>query len=330
VFQVADIFDEAKKIVGACDDALLFRWLGDVVTMISNKADFEGWKGTIDICTRGCSNCGNTCNRGARCGRRCVTLPREVQTVLGVNIGGHPSLGLGQLFNFHLNGPGDCKTTCEWEWQDQGDWHVTYRDLAQPARLISFLQTPADNGKQLIVYGYDDAGNVLRHQVNGVWENGLLIPTIFGVAVPDSESPLVARITGVFKDITVGTIRLGAVGETISSLAVYEPDEQLPQYRRIKLNRSCNWVRIAYRRTTPIFSSKSDRIPLRSRLGFLLGVQARKHYKDLQIGDAHTYEADAARLELEAQSMIEPNVTYMPLQVIDRSNPRAKDDYDIR
>lgn len=337
MFRVDDCYDEAKKILGTCDDIKLFRWLGDVVTMIANKGDFEGWKGWIDICTNGCRHCdgGRPCNN-QHCGNRCVTLPREVETVLAVNIAGHPALGFGTLFNFHLNGPGDRagKTVCDWSWQDQGDWHSTYRDLIIPAKLVSYIQNPLDNGKQLIVYGYDDKGQLLRREENGVWMNGYRVPTIYGVAVPDAGAPTIARITGVFKEVTVGSVRLSTIdssGPTGVLLAVYEPDETLPQYRRIKINRSCNWVRVAYRRANPIFTSRFDHIPLRSRVGFLLGVQARKHYSDQQIADAHAFEADAARLEIEAQQVIEPTTTYTPIQVIDREGSlRSRYDYDIR
>lgn len=331
MFRVDDVYDEAKKIIGTCDDVKLFRWCGDVVTMIANKGDFEGWKGFLDICTTGCGQCagGRPHNN---CGNRCITLPREVETVLAVNIEGRPSLGFGQLFNFHLNGPGDKNSSCDFSWQDQGDWHSTYRDLVVPAQLVAYLQNPTDNGKQLIVYGYDDKGQLLRREENGQWLNGYRVPTIYGVALPDSQGPTIARITGVFKELTVGSIRLSTLdgsGLTGVLLAVYEPDETLPQYRRIKINRSCRWVRVAYRKSNPTFHSRFDHIPLRSRVGFLLGMQARKHYSDQQLADAHGYEADAARLELEAQQIVEPTTTYNPIQVVDRNSLRDKSDYWI-
>lgn len=331
MFRVDDIYDEAKAIIGNCDDKKLFRWLGDAASLIVNKADFEGLKGWIDICTSGCK-CGQSPCNSPTCGRRCFTLPREIELILGVNVGGHPTLGYGQLFNFHLNGPGDCRNTCDWTWQDQGNWHFTFRDLVKPSKLVAFLQSKEDNGRQLIVYGYDDKGNKLRRKVGDVWHDGVQIPTIYGVAVPDTESPVIARITGIFKEVSVGTIRLSTIddsGNTGTTLGVYEPDETIPQYRRIKLNRSCDWVRVAYMKTSPAFTSRFDHIPLKSRAAFLFAVQARKHYSDHQIADAHAFEADAARLEIEAQQKIEP-LTYTPIQVIDRNNPRDKTDYDIR
>jgi hypothetical protein len=335
MFVINDLYDEARKIIGVCDDTKLFRWLSDAVSMIANKEDLEGWKGFLDICTAGCKNCdgATTCNNPAGCGRRCVALPREVDTVIGVNIGGQPVLGYGMLFSFHLNGPGDCRTVCEWKWQDQGKMHCTYKDLLEPAKLVAYLQTPEDNNSQVIVYGFDNKGNVLRRQdPSGTWVNGYQVPTIYGAAIPDVGAPTIARITGLFKQPTAGSVRLSTIddsGATGTLLSVMEPDETLPQYRRIQLNRSCNWVRIAYRRTNPVYTSRYDHIALRSRVAILMALQARKHMADNQIAEAHSYEADAARLELEAQQMAEPPV-YNPVQVIDMSNPRDKYDYDIR
>jgi hypothetical protein len=335
VFLVNDVYDEAKKIIGVCDDTKLFRWLGDAVTFVSNKNDLEGWKGYIDICSSGCSSCDGAtqCNNPAGCGRRLITLPREVETVIGVNIGGQPVLGYSQLFEFHLNGPGSCRTICEWKWQDQGNYHCTYRDLTHPAQLVAYLSNAEDNNIRVFVQGYDIHGNVLQHQEpNGTWQKGYQIPTIYGYAVPEMESPVIARITGLYKDLSAGNVRISTTddsGSTGTLLTIMEPDEQLPQYRRIQLNRSCNWCRVAYRKTNPIFHSKWDHIPMKSRAAILFAVQARKHYSDNQISDAHSFEADAARLELEAQQMAEPPI-FMPVQVIDMSNPRDKYDYDIR
>lgn len=333
MFQVQDVYDDAKKIVGICDDNKLFRLMTEAVTLVANKADLEGWKGFLDICTAGC-HCRDTttCNNPAGCGRRLISLPREVETIIGVNIGGQPVLGYNQLFEFHLNGPGSCRTVCEWKWQDQGDYHFTYKDIHRPSKLVAYTQLPDDNGAQLIVYGYDDQGNVLQRLVNGIWVSGYQVPTIYGVALPDVGAPKIARITGVTKAKTAGSIRLSTIddtGATGTLLAVYEPDETTPQFRRILLNRSCNWVRIAYLKTNPLLSSQTDRIPLNSRIGFLLALKAVKSYLEIQIENAHMFEADATRIEIEAQQKKEAG-TYMPPQIIDMSNPRDKYDYDIR
>lgn len=335
MFTLDSAWDEAKKIIGVCDDKKVLAWSSDVVSMIANKADLEGFKGYLDICTAGCRCHDRGLNHHERgCGSQCVTLPREAELILAVNIDGCPALGFDQLFNFHLNGPGDNRHDhgCERSWQDLGANYSTYRDLLTPAKLVAHLQRPEDNGKKFIVYGYDSKNQVLMREENGEWKKGILLPTIYGLAIPESDAPDVARVTGIFKDPTAGAVRLATTdssGATGVNLGVYEPDETVPQYRRIKLNRCAKWVRIAYMRANPLFTSRFDHVPLRSRMAFLLGMQARKHYSDLQVGDAHAFEADAARLEIEAQLKIEPP-TYMPIQVIDRNNPRSKEDYDIR
>lgn len=318
MFRVDDIYEEAKKIFGACDDPKFFRWLGDAVTLVANKGDFEGWKGWVDICT---SECGSY-----------LTLPREVETVYGVNIGGHPTLGVGQLFNFHLNGPGDCTIGCRWQWQDLGLIHPTYRDIVTPSKVIAYTSSASDNGKEFIIYGRDINGNKLRRTTTTGIVDGYLVPTIYGYAVPDDEAPVVAGIDKIFKAETDGPVRLSTIdndGANGTLLGVYDPDETLPNYRRIKLSRKSSWVRIAYRKTTPIFSSRYDHIPLRSRLGFLMAVRAVKLYSQENIGSAHAFEADAARLELEAQSSIE-SPTASPIQVMGENDLQDKSDVDIR
>lgn len=330
MYRVVDIADEAKKIIGICDTTKFFRWVGDAVSLIANKIDTEALKGTLDICTVGCSCEGERpCSR--TCGKLCLTMPREVQTVIGVNIGGRPALGYAQLFNFHLNGPGDCCQSCEFTWQDLGAYFSTYRDLITPAKLVVYTQTPEDNNKEFLVYGYDSEGNVLKRQVAGVWQNGLAIPTIFGAAIPDVDAPEVARITGIFKAPSVGSMRLSTIddsGTTGVLLGVYEPDEQVPQFRRIQLNRSCNWARVSYLKTVQEFSSLYDHIPLLSRWAFLLAVKAIKAYSEEQIDIAHAFEADAARLEGEAQNKLDAPL-FMPIQVVGLNDLRDKSDYCI-
>lgn len=334
MFLVEDIYEEGKRIFGACSDEKFFRWVGDAASLVTNKLDVEGLKGYLDICTVGCHSCESSSTRRCRdtCGRRCVALPREVDTVLAVNIQGQPALGYGQLFSFHLNGPGDNRQSCDWSWYDQGRHYSTYRDIITPANLVTFLERPEDNGKLFVVLGYDSKGNVLRRNENGVWLDGIRLPTLYGYAIPDVDQPLVARITGIQKDRTAGSIRLATTdssGGTGINLGVYEPDQTVPQFRRIKLSRACDWVRIAYRKTNNSFHSRFDHIPLRSRLAFLMAMQAVKSYAAFQLADAHAFEADAARMELESQQMAEAP-TYNPIQVLDRAqNLRDKSDYNI-
>lgn len=305
-------------MVGTCSDELFFRWCTDALHMVANKADFDAWIRQIDICSTG--------------GGRCITLPTEVLTPLAVNVCGHPTLAKSALFNYHINGPGDKCGGCEWSWIDGLDNHSTYRDLTCPSKLVAYVSSEADNNSELIVHGYNDRGEKLRHSVGGEYRDGLLIPTIYGYAIPQSDAPRVARITGVTKQITKDSVRLSTIddsGQTGILLAVYEPMERYPQYRRIRLNRCAPVFTVAYRMQNPVITSRYDRIPLKSRLAYMFAFHALNRYRDLDIALAHSFESDAARLELEAQNISTPP-TFSPVGVIDWNQPQNKDDFDIR
>lgn len=301
---VRDIWDEAKKIFGHCKEPKLFEWISDAVELLANKGEVDPLVGFVDLCVNG----------------QCVTLPREVETPLAVNIGGHPALGHDQLFSFHLNGPGDFNRTCEYSWFDVGNF-PTYRDLACPAKLIAFLDNQDDEGVELWVFGFDDQNRPLRTEVNGVVRDGLLVPTVFGYALPDSNAQTVSRITGVVKGRSVGNVRLSSFDNSTSTgtlLGVYEPDETVPQYRRLRLARACSWVRIHYRKRTARVYSVNDRILLHSRMALILALRALKFYDDADLANGNAYEANATRLLTEKESTLTGPVGN-PLQVIDRN-----------
>ena len=302
MFQLSDCLDEARRILGTCNDATFFARATEAVQLVANGGEFEGWKGFLDICT--------TC-------RDHVTLPREVGTVLAVMIGGQPTLGKDELFAFHLNGPGNC-TPCAFEWFDMGFRHSTYRELESPSKLVAYTTDPADDNSKLIVHGFATDGTPLRRiDEDGRQTSGILIPTRYGYALPDPDAPMPARITGVSKAVTKGSIRLSTIddeGVHGQLLGVYEPDETDPLYRRIRLGRGCDWVRIHYRKTGASIRSNYDRVPLMSQTAFFSALVSIRKRREQDLGGAMNFEADARRLELEAQKTLEP-MLYRPVQV---------------
>jgi len=299
-FQVNDIFDDAEKILGACDEKQIFSKLSDVVEVLCNTGDFDPLVGTVDICTDG----------------DMVTLPRDIAVPTAVNIGGHPTLGRDQLFNFHYNGPGDCKASCSWTWDDKG-LVPTYRELKVPSKLVAFVNKKSDEGKELWAYGFDASNNVIRTEENGKWVNGYRIPTIFGYALPDADAPLFARVSRIRKVETDGTIRLSSFDGSATTgtlLGVFQWDETDPQYRRIKLGQCCNWVRLAYRRRIFRITDRTDLIPFYGMVMVKMMLNSLKFYDEGDIARGTTYEVTARRLFTESISANEPN-TQMPLIV---------------
>jgi|KBSSwiStaDraftv2_1062776.scaffolds.fasta_scaffold37473_3 hypothetical protein len=314
MFQAKDIFDDAKDIFGICREEKLFRWMTDAIRMLANKGDIDPLVGALDICVQ----------------NKCVTLPREVETVLGVNLAGRPALGHNELFSFHLNGPGDCKNRCDYSWFDELP-AVTYKDIICPGRLVAFVDKPEDSGVELRVFGFDNQNKPLQTLEDGVWTDGLLVPTIFGYAVPASTDPLVSRITDIVKGPSAGIIRLSTYDNSSSSgtlIGIYDPDETHPRYRRIKISRGCPWVRIVYRKKSFDITSLNTRILLHSRFALVMAMKAVKFYLDSDVANGMQFEAHASRILTEQEgALVSPNA--MPMQVEDRNSIMQKDDWNV-
>lgn len=302
MIEVADIYDDAKKIVGTCDDPTLFRRISEAVEVLANKGDFDPLLGEMDICADD----------------TCVTLPREVEMVMAVNLNGHPTIGRDRWFNYHINGPGmrSRDQVHGWSWIDGAESPV-FRELKAPSKLIAFVQRQEDAGQELRVFGWDSNNNWIRTQEDGKWVDGYRVPTIFGYAMPEADAPLFARIARVKKAVTVGTIRLTSLeisATTGTLIGQYDYDETDPLYRRIAMPRRARWVRIAFRRRVFKITSTAGVIPLHSTVAILEMMRALKAYGDDEVTLGQGHEATAERFITEEQASRNPPVN-MPIQV---------------
>lgn len=307
MIQVIDIWEETQKIVGNHDDKFLFRRITDAVELLANKGDFDPLLVTLDLVSRG----------------RVVTLPPEVETILGLNICGHPAVARDEFFQFHLNGPGShgwgnwgggpFGPEIRYEWMDLNDSPI-YRDVECPDSLIAYCVSPSDVNSELWIHGFDINGNVIRTQLpNGEWRDGWKVPVFqFTTALPPNP-PVFSRITGVSKAVTAGPIRLSTVGGIL--LGVYQSNETLPKYRRIKLSRDVPFITIRFRQRTWSVRSKYDLLPLASRQAVLMMLRALVAYDAKDIGTAEGFEATAVRWMTEEQFTSNPPVA-APIQVL--------------
>lgn len=311
---VSDIYEEAEEIFGHCSERKLLRWITDSVQLLANKGEIDPLVGMVDVCVHG----------------KCVTLPREVETVLQVNICGHPTRGRDEQFIFHLNGPGEGCQSCDYSWVNEGNF-FTYRDIQCPVKLIAFVENQEDEGAELRVFGFDEQNRPLRTNANGVWSDGLLVPTIFSYALPASSDPLVSRITGIVKSRTVANLRLSSFDNSTSTgtlLGIFEPDETKPQYRRIRLNHCGPWVRIMYRKRSLELISQNDRILLHSRPALILAMHAINKYREADLGTAVQFEAQATRLLTERENVLTAPIN-SPIQVEDRNTIKLRCGEDL-
>lgn len=297
---VQDIWDDAKKIFGSCAEDALYRRLTEGVEVLANAGDFDPLIGFLDICTQG----------------RFVTLPREVDVPLAINIGGTPAIARDKMFRFHLNGMGDCKTACGWDWDDLLSF-PTMSEIGSPSKVVAWVDHEEDAGTKCRIFGFDEQQMPLRSQENGVWVNGYLVPTVYGWALPDSAAPTVSRITKVVTDLRTGPIRLATfdLGSTTGTvIAVYEHDDTSPSFRRIRLSRDCGWIRIMFRRRLLSLRNRDDVIPVPSRIGFLMMLRSLKAYDEGDVALGTSYEATARRYSVEGQISGATQGT-MPVQV---------------
>jgi hypothetical protein len=286
-FSALEVLPPAKRILGVCDTHKLYELMTYGVEILANTGEFDPLTGYVDLCTESL---------------RIVTLPRDIDTVIAVNIGGKPSLGRDQLYNFHYNGLGDCAQPCGYSWQDLGPV-PTLRELSTPSKLVAFVEHPDDAGAELWAYGIAPDGSEIRTITSNGAVSGYQVPTIYGYALPDPNAPVFARVTRIRKAETLASIKLTSFDYGVGSgtlLGVFQWDELEPSYRRIRLHQTSPWCRIAYRKAFFSIKSDTDLIPLPSKPPFIAMLHAMKYYDEGDLARAAGYEATARRWLNEA------------------------------
>lgn len=158
---VRDIIRDVKDLLGKCDDERVFSRISESVVQLSNIGNFDLLTGYVDICA-----CSDGCT---------ITLPRQIETPLAVNIDGRPAFFRSKWFEFHLNGPGSMPR-CDWTWDDRGFVPVVM-DIIQPSYLLAIADLKTDLSAQLRVFGFDQNNDWIRTQnADGSWSDGFLVP----------------------------------------------------------------------------------------------------------------------------------------------------------
>lgn len=251
---VRDVIADASEILGFCRDELLFRRLTDGIEVLANKGQFDPLLGYLDTkVTAG----------------HFITLPREVECPLKLNINSNPAFSRSRIFEFTMNGPGsDMPERTNYAWEDRGDEPV----LIQPGDTVPVLVgdtqvrlaggNVADNGKKVIVKGFNAAGVTVQDTL-----------VIGGVGSVRSYK----RIEAVWKDQTLFPINLETVDSVL--LSTYDSVETEPKYRRIRLTKEAAAVRMLFRRVTYKITSRDDYIPLHSKMSLVLMLKALEAFR---------------------------------------------------
>jgi hypothetical protein len=185
----------------------------------------------------------------------CVTWPHYVGTILGARFCD------GQLAEMRNNWYSITSQTVSMrDWQGTsgpfshaaGGWNdIVFEDAGRgptynrisgtTGRLIRYyVKYYKDIGKTITLYGKQYGGQPLQHlDVNGDWVDGLVLTA----AAPFVSTTIyVTEITSVVRDATQGMAYLyeyDPVADKLRDLAVYEPNETNPRYRKSAIRNFC-------------------------------------------------------------------------------------------
>lgn len=293
-----EIREDAIEVFGRCDGPKLLGKVSSAVEMLRNESLWDATLGMMDLQSLGKSNY--------------LTLPRDVETPLAIQLDGVPAFPRNRWFQFHLNGSGACTQMNAFKrfWDDLGDV-VTIFDPTHPFKLHVEFDDAEDHDAQIVVQGYNENGLEVR-ATREDWDN--------------ITWKKIIRIT---KDPTMGIVRLfsiqidyanmlSSILETglgvyidendpsyVGMIGLYYPDEEEIRYRRIRVPK-CTRIRMNYRRIFDCVRSWEDYIPLNSKFALKNAMQAVKYMDSGDLAQGNAYRMMAVDLANKEQKQRNP------------------------
>lgn len=216
---------EIPEAVGyAACDARFLRLLNSAQQRLGDMGKWWGTYATLRTCvTAGC-----------------ITWPRSVKTVLGMNVCGYGVPIRNSWYEYQLyraaprTGECGCDAT---ELLDRGIV-AQHTDFTGLSKVRIYPTTATDAGKRVLLQGKDANGATIRTLDGSVWVDGeyVTIASPFVESVSQFAAP---GLTGVQKPYTNGTLTVTAVNVATTvqtQVAIWEPSETAPAYRRTFLN----------------------------------------------------------------------------------------------
>lgn len=236
-YQLSDLKADAgiRAASGKCSDSAAF--LAQANQVIRQLLKRGGWFGT-EVLARFCIH---SCS---------ITLPRHVGTLIGARF----CTGQAMIHNnwYSIVGPSQCgfDAGSGVSLRDEGLF-PTYNDITGTTgkQIAYHVVKQADVGKTITIYGTQYGGQPLQtKQSDGTWQMGVTITAAMagGATLPQMTTQLVTKITSVVREATNGMTYLYEYGadstgaNVLRDLAVYEPTETNPQYRRLRVLNYCS------------------------------------------------------------------------------------------
>lgn len=167
----------------------------------------------------------------------CVTLPRNLESILAIHIDKQPVRIQSQWYEFIDSGAGidDCNCCGINSPIDRGNVSL-FRDICGDKYIRVYCDVNEDTTSRILIKGYDTDGNRVMTNYMGSWIDGEYIS--LAPPYPKVSTKVYSSIETVIKDVTKGYVRLyqyDATTATQSAIAIYAPDEEYPVYRRYKI-----------------------------------------------------------------------------------------------
>lgn len=211
----------------------------------------------------------------------CLTFPREIAAIEAISVCNSPITIRNGWFEFLENGPGlqgdgsgSCSSCgCGMDLIDRGR-ACLFSDIIGINKTVKVYADVAESATAVILLlGYDENNNWIRTETSpgsGVWQDGEYVSIS---TTPQTSTHIFTKITGVQKPITQGFVRLYEYDTTLltqRAIAVYEPDETRPDYRRSVIPGLSQVSGGACETKTITANVKLDFIPARNDTDFLV------------------------------------------------------------
>lgn len=224
--RLSDVQDACAKAVNICPstDARVASYINRAVERLLMEGEWKGTTQTFRLCV----------TAGG-----CITFPREIETPMAAAVCCSPIPIRSSWFEFSENGYGPIAndSNCLGALIDRGE-ACTFDDVVGTGKKLAvYADKNEGTGKTITIQYYDSNGQFVRTQVGGEWINGeqLSIPSTAGTYVYTSLEVYPGQIYSVAKSKTNGVIRLfeyKVSDGSLRPLAYYQPDEEVPVYRR--------------------------------------------------------------------------------------------------
>jgi hypothetical protein len=176
----------------------------------------------------------------------CLVLPRQIAAVETAALCDHPIPIRNRWFEFLDTGVGlrtesDCDSGCGCGsggngLLDRGEVCAFTDIIGTNKKIKVYTDVTEDVDAVILLQGYDENNQWIRTQVGGVWIDGEQVSLFNG---PHTSTKFFTSLTGTQKPLTNGTVRLYEYDTTLTTqrdMAIYEPDEINPTYRKMFLS----------------------------------------------------------------------------------------------